>query len=265
MNLTVFYAWQNDLPNDINRYLIRDAVKEATRDIRNDAEVEESPRIDHDTKGVSGTPDISATINEKIIKSSVFIADVTFVGTAEFSDCRDKPKIIPNPNVMLELGFAAHAIGWLRIILVMNEAFGSPDRQIFDLRNKRYATTYHLENGADADERKKVEDVLRVKLAEYIKAAFREEHAEVGRAIERLDINCLRLMFKTGVKDSFAAPEPNVDTFGASDGLNSSSFNSAVLRLIDLDLLRSNIEERLYAYHWTALGTMVLRELGYRE
>jgi hypothetical protein len=47
------------------------------------------------------------------------VADVTFIGT-----CGEKR--IPNPNVMIELGYALRAVSSSRVILLMNTAFGGP-------------------------------------------------------------------------------------------------------------------------------------------
>jgi hypothetical protein len=57
MDFTIFYAWQSDRTQNTHRYVIRDAAKEAVRRIGRDASVEDSPRLDHDTKDVSGTPE----------------------------------------------------------------------------------------------------------------------------------------------------------------------------------------------------------------
>jgi hypothetical protein len=57
MNFTIFYAWQSDRPENTHRYLIREAAKEAVKRIARDVDVEDSPRLDHDTKDVPGTPD----------------------------------------------------------------------------------------------------------------------------------------------------------------------------------------------------------------
>ena len=69
MDFSIFYAWQSDRPQNTHRYLIRDAAKKAVKRIGRDAEVEDSPRLDHDTKDVPGTPEISGTIFRKIQES----------------------------------------------------------------------------------------------------------------------------------------------------------------------------------------------------
>lgn len=43
----------------------------------------------------------------------------------------------PNPNVLLELGYAVSQLGWDRIVMVMNTAFGDVTQLPFDLRGRR--------------------------------------------------------------------------------------------------------------------------------
>lgn len=40
----------------------------------------------------------------------------------------------PNPNVLVELGYAAHSLGWDRIIVVVNTAHGAIEELPFDFR-----------------------------------------------------------------------------------------------------------------------------------
>jgi hypothetical protein len=96
MELTVFYAWQNDAPSQLNRFLIRDVLEGASKSIRNDASVEDSPRLDHDTLGVSGTPEITSTIFSTIKQCAVFVADVTLVGASLSMAPSRERKLLPN-------------------------------------------------------------------------------------------------------------------------------------------------------------------------
>ena len=66
MPVSVFYSWQSELPENINRYLIRDALNEAMKVIKKDYGLDERPEVDHDTKGMPGLPDIVKTIFSKI-------------------------------------------------------------------------------------------------------------------------------------------------------------------------------------------------------
>jgi hypothetical protein len=55
---TVFYAWQSDAPSRDNRTFIESALETALKTIQKSGSIESSPRLDKDTKGVPGIPDI---------------------------------------------------------------------------------------------------------------------------------------------------------------------------------------------------------------
>ena len=97
--------------------------------------------------------EITATILDKISRSAVFVADLTPVG-----ETPDR-KALPNPNVLIELGWALRDLGPDRIIAVLNTAGGwKPDDLPFDIRHRR-AMTYELAEPAD----KKTREVARKK------------------------------------------------------------------------------------------------------
>ncbi|GAB2832550.1 hypothetical protein GCM10027043_38640 [Ferruginibacter profundus] len=87
--------------------------------------------IDRDTKGISGTPDISDSIFSKIARSKIFVADISIIN----SDSKDRK--CPNPNVMIELGYAARVLGWERIFCIYNLDYGNINDLPFDLRHRR--------------------------------------------------------------------------------------------------------------------------------
>src|SRR5690349_15723360 len=127
LEFSVFYSWQLDRARSKCKDVIGQAASEAIDRLRLDASIEDSPRLDHDTKDIAGAPDIATTIFNKIDRCGIFLADVTFVGETNPIEPEKRPKKLPNPNVMLELGYAAARVGWDRIILVMNTEFGEPD------------------------------------------------------------------------------------------------------------------------------------------
>jgi hypothetical protein len=131
MRRVVFYSWQSDLPNSTNRGLIQAALEIAAAEIAGDDKVDVEPVIDRDTEGVAGSPDIASTIFAKIDASAIFVADVSIV-----SDAAAKRQT-PNPNVMIEVGFALKALNFERVILVFNSAFGTVESLPFDLRMRR--------------------------------------------------------------------------------------------------------------------------------
>lgn len=99
----VFYAWQSDKLQRLNRHLIRFALNLAAKNISNDPEVGVRVRIDADTEGVLGHVPVTATILKKIDACDAFVPDLTFVATTKAG------KLVPNPNVMLEYGYALRA------------------------------------------------------------------------------------------------------------------------------------------------------------
>lgn len=137
--IKIFYSWQSWTPSERNRKFIEDSLQEAINQIAD--RYGQSIVIDRDTKDLSGAPAIAEAILEKIEGSDIFLADVTFV-------VGDNDHKSPNPNVMLELGYAAKCLGWKQIILVMNTASGEPDDDLpFDLQHRRWPITYKLESG----------------------------------------------------------------------------------------------------------------------
>lgn len=90
-----------------------------------------SVEIDSDTQGEPGTPPITDTILRKIRDCDAFVGDMTFVAATSGG------KLLPNPNVMGEYGYALAEKGTRRIILVMNTAFGPAGELPFDLGHLR--------------------------------------------------------------------------------------------------------------------------------
>ena len=78
---TVFYSWQADSPNSTNRGFIEDCLKKAIGNLNKNDLVKVIPRIEKDTQGKSGSPDIAETILQKIDECSIFVADISIVNT----------------------------------------------------------------------------------------------------------------------------------------------------------------------------------------
>ena len=105
MTGTVFFSWQSDLPE--TRSTIFWALEWAVRDLDRRGTLDEALRVDQDTDKVAGWPDIAATILEKIEGCELFVADLTPINGPD-----PEARLTPNPNVMLELGYAlAHRHG----------------------------------------------------------------------------------------------------------------------------------------------------------
>lgn len=135
--IRIFYSWQSDLPGNVTRSLIQDAIESAVKALRDTIEV----ISDRDTRGVTGTPDITETIFKKIAMSDLFIADISIIN--KYSSYDDEGNITndikcsPNPNVLTELGFAAGVLGWDNVICIINTDFGGIEDLPFDLVHRR--------------------------------------------------------------------------------------------------------------------------------
>lgn len=180
MQQSVFYSWQSDSPNSVNRGFVGDCLERALKDVRGDEELRLDPCLDRDTSGVPGSPDIAATIFEKIGAADIFVADVTFI------DPPDNRRRTPNPNVMVELGYAAARLGWDRIICVFNRASGKLDDLPFDIRPRR-VRSYDLIEGQDNADNRKV-----------LVGMFKEDIRQILTGPPRPDSPALMLEFADG-------------------------------------------------------------------
>src|SRR5258708_1432270 len=104
----VFFSWQSDRSSREGKNFIERALEIATKRISKDLQIEEDPRdplkLDKDTLDVPGSPPIFDTIRKKIDRSAVFVADLTFVSK------RPSGEPSPNPNVLIEYGYALKSL-----------------------------------------------------------------------------------------------------------------------------------------------------------
>jgi len=169
MAYTVFFSWQSDRSPLEGRNLIESAIKSAIKRLGADAEIVKSLRegldLDKDTKGVPGNPPIFETILKKIDQSAIFVPDLTAVAN------RSKGELIPNPNVLIEYGWALKSRGYHQIVPVMNIAHGDPSkcRLPFDMAHLRHPIQYSLPDGSSEKDRWAARD----ELAQTLEGAFR--------------------------------------------------------------------------------------------
>ena len=155
MPSTLFYSWQSDLPNNLNRGLIRRAIDDAVAQLNRDLDVEDAVRVDQDTQDEPGSPPITDTILRKIEECTVFIPDVTFIVGGSV---KDRPT--PNPNVMVEYGFALKVCGDSRILPVFNAAFGRWEELPFDMQHKRRPILYDASEELRDEQRREARQEL---------------------------------------------------------------------------------------------------------
>lgn len=157
MKKIIFYSWQSDLPNSTNRGFIQQALEKAATIISSDDTVAVEPVVDRDTQGVAGAPDIASTIFAKITASDIFVADISIIARPR----NGRP--MPNPNVLIELGYAFRALGQERVILVFNRSYGKIEELPFDLRMRRLVSyDMKVEEENRAPEKSKLEKQLEI-------------------------------------------------------------------------------------------------------
>jgi len=171
MPSTIFFSWQADTETKVGRNFIERALQRAAARIGGDASVEEAVRdlsVDRDTKDVPGYPPIVDTIFRKIDNAAVFVPDLTFVGD------RLDGRRTPNPNVLIEYGWALKSLGHGRIVPVMNIAFGkpTPETMPFNLRHLRNPILYDCPVDAGDDPRKQVREGFARELEHAIRAVL---------------------------------------------------------------------------------------------
>lgn len=132
----IFFSWQSDTQNK-EKQLIESALESAKKELLSSYGYEIV--IDHSTLGESGMPAIDHSILQKIDSCDVFICDLTpiiafnkFIGNGSSQN-----KEIPNPNVLLELGYAMSAVGNRYIILVAHQGSWNINDLPFDINHKR--------------------------------------------------------------------------------------------------------------------------------
>jgi hypothetical protein len=170
--MIIFYSWQSDLPNHLNRGFIRDAMDQAAKELSTATNIE--ARIDQDTQGLAGSPDVFNSILEKIGNSDAFLCDVSVIGRV-CDDNDESGRSMVNPNVLVELGYALAVLGQERVIMVVNEAFGNPRDLPFDLGFKRQVV-YRAEG-----EKGVVRAVEKKSLAGRLKQKF----GEISEVVQR--------------------------------------------------------------------------------
>ena len=145
----IFFSWQNNLDKKTHRNYIEKCIKKTIKSLNKEDSLSIYCNYDRDTLGIMGTPDITFSIFNKIDNCSLFIADISNVGTST--------AFTPNPNVLIELGYAIHSVGWNKVICLFDINTGSIEQLPFDIRQRRIiAYNPNLEN-----EDKKLSSIIR--------------------------------------------------------------------------------------------------------
>lgn len=166
----LFYSWQSDLPGNETRWFLQKCIDGAVSLCRGSMDGVEVI-ADRDTQGKTGSPDIVQSIFAKIDACDLFIADVSIVNKYTSLEVGEGKtvKFSPNPNVLIELGYAVKVLGWDNVICFVNTDYGQANELPFDLDHHR-VTGYSLnqcgKTSPKAAEEKRLRDIIVVNIME---------------------------------------------------------------------------------------------------
>ncbi|KUO52975.1 MAG: hypothetical protein APF76_02780 [Desulfitibacter sp. BRH_c19] len=212
MKLNIFYSWASDLPSNKNRRLINDCIDKAMRNIYSRYKMISEYVIETDSRNELGTPDLAQTIFSKIDVCDIFIADISIING------RGDSRLTPNPNVLVELGFASKSIGWSNIICIYNSEYAEVEKLPFDIRYRKpicYNTSTDI-----ASAKKLLTKLLESSIAEIIekrvidKKEYLETKRQVDLGMQAILIDLCTILFKKS--------DRNIDRYNYSRLLNSS-------------------------------------------
>ena len=105
---------------------------------------------DRDTKDELGSPDIRTSIFNKINHSKFFICDISI-----------NENQMPNPNVLIELGYAIKTLGWSKIICLFNSQTGKIEDLPFDINHNR-VTAYT----PNSENKKRISEIISLNISD---------------------------------------------------------------------------------------------------
>jgi hypothetical protein len=141
--IKIFFSWQSD--NDTERKHIRKSLSKIVKVFKAESK---TLIIDSDMRDVPGSQDIPNTLFNKIEACDIFIADLNLVFKSAFRDSVHSP----NPNVLIELGYAGAKKGWKNIIMLYNVDNQRIEELPFDIR-QRSILWYNTENIDELDKK----------------------------------------------------------------------------------------------------------------
>ena len=162
----IFFSWQSDLSANQTKYFIEESI-ELAKNLLPDSII---LIPDEATRNRLGTPDIMNSIFEKIDDCDLFIADVSIVGQYSIPVENDEDPVmkhLPNPNVLLELGYAAARLTWDRCICLANTKFGTVSQLPFDLNHRRI-TDFCYDGSTRKQKLTEIADIIKETVLAYI-------------------------------------------------------------------------------------------------
>ena len=186
----IFFAWETSSKTDNlnNKEFIWSCIQKAVNEITGKGDLKDITfKVQQDTGGEPGTPDMIATCLRRNDESHIFIADISvdkrFNKIQKWANRQPKLRERPNENVMYELGRADGHLNYKQVIHVANTVFGDVSKNDYlrpvDIRDKRRPITFKLtSNNAPNAEKVKAEltEDLKTALKKSAKAALDHIH-----------------------------------------------------------------------------------------
>lgn len=159
MKINLFYSWQSDLPNNSNRGLIQSCIEISLKEIFNENNNITEYKIESDSRDEVGTPDLVSSIFSKIDECDILLADISIINS------NSELRKVPNPNVLIELGYASARIGWEKIICLFNKDYGRIEDLPFDIRSRK-PLLYSTQN--KETDKKNLKKILKIQIQNVI-------------------------------------------------------------------------------------------------
>jgi hypothetical protein len=263
MEFTIFYSWQSDSPPEVNRTFIEKALRAAVKSIRDEGAMADLPVVDLGMERVAGSPEVATIMFRKIGRSAVFLGDVSLVTEVKQLIPNKERKLSANPNVLIEMGYAAAYLEWERVICVMNEHYGKAEEQPVDVRNRRFPIDYVL-NPETLDEAEKIKKQLARDIKRAIETVESCELESADDAIRTMNSYCLKLLEQFGNSEKINPANHKI----RADVIDNLFWEEAIMHLLRINVLQcahSPDNPREYSYYWTHLGKRVRKKLGLRQ
>lgn len=181
-NFRIFYSWQSDLSGKDTRNIIGDSIDAAVKFMANTITI----IPDRDTRDRTGSPNIEQTIFEKIDDCDLFIGDLSIV--TSYTDKDGNTKHSPNPNVLIELGYAVKVLGWENVICFLNTDFGEEKLLPFDLNHHR-VTGYSLKGKEKAEVKRNLRDIISSTVMTLMEQGVRPKAGFAAHIVGSYDFN----------------------------------------------------------------------------
>jgi hypothetical protein len=213
VRLKLFYSWQSDTDERTNRYLVRDTLDELSH------EFEQGLDIDEATRDVPGSPAIGESIVRKIDSCAFFVPDLTVVG--KYSE----KKFTPNPNVLIEYGYALRSKGDKQIIPFMNYHYGDPEQLPFDLRFRAIRVNYKLEPTAEVSDRLLVRAQLKGHFAREIRLTL---NSTLFGGLSQSSISAIEMLVTQSADGALRRPEVSFADLCSQLGISDDEARSVI-------------------------------------